>query len=113
MIENGKNIYDAIVIASGNGACGFLSHYIQQKTNRERVAVVEAGDNFFNTSDITHQRNWTQSYAEDDIFKLHKATTLDSVPIISGRACTIGGGGSINYTMIHESNESDGTKLTQ
>ncbi|WP_434688133.1 GMC oxidoreductase [Pseudanabaena minima] len=104
MIENRKKVYDVIVIGSGNGACGFLSHYIQQKTG-QRIAVVEEGDDFFNTSYITHQRNWTQSYAEDDIFKLHKATTLDGVPIISGRACTMGGGGSINYTMIHESSE--------
>jgi hypothetical protein len=101
-------IYDLIVVGSGNGACGFLSHYLQASANNcppEHVVVVEEGDDFFNTSDITHQGNWTRSYAEGKIFKLHKAFTPDGTPIISGRACTMGGGGSINYTMIHESSE--------
>jgi hypothetical protein len=99
--------YDTIVIGSGNGACGFLSEYVRaaNKSSPERIVVIEEGDNFFNTSDITHQGNWTRSYAEGDIFKLHTASTFDGIPIISGRACTMGGGGSINYTMIHESSE--------
>jgi hypothetical protein len=107
-VEDGEMIYDLIVVGSGNGACGFLSHYLQASSNNcppERVVVVEEGDDFFNTSDITHQGNWTRSYAEGKIFKLHKAFTPDGTPIISGRACTMGGGGSINYTMIHESSE--------
>ncbi|MGK7878003.1 MAG: GMC family oxidoreductase N-terminal domain-containing protein [Xenococcaceae cyanobacterium] len=101
-------IYDMIVVGSGNGACGFLSHYLQagaDSSTPERVLVVEEGDDFFNTSDITHQNNWTQSYSEGKIFKLHNALTPDGTPIISGRACTMGGGGSINYTMIHESSQ--------
>ncbi|MBD2667033.1 GMC family oxidoreductase N-terminal domain-containing protein [Richelia sinica] len=100
--------YDVIVVGSGNGACGFLSHYLKLDSEQspiEKVVVIEEGDDFFNTSDITHQNNWTKSYAEGNIFKLHKAKTPDGIPIISGWACTMGGGGSINYTMIHESSE--------
>jgi hypothetical protein len=67
--------------------------------------VLEEGENFFETSDITHQRNWAKSYSEANIFKLHNAQTHDNIPILSGRACTMGGGGSINYTMIFESSE--------
>jgi hypothetical protein len=104
MTKDCNNIYDMIIIGSGNGACGFLSHYVQ-KTSKDKIAVLEEGKDFFDTSDITHQRNWTRSYAEGDIFKLHKAATFDGTPILSGRACTMGGGGSINYTMIHESSE--------
>jgi len=95
--------YDMIIVGSGNGACGFLSHYLQHCDRGSKVLVLEMGDNFFNTSDITHQINWTKSYAEGNIFKLHNALTPDKIPIISGWACTMGGGGSINYTMIHES----------
>lgn len=95
--------YDLIIIGSGNGACAFLSHYLAQSDDNARVLVLERGDNFFNTSDITHQINWTKSYAEGNIFKLHNALTPDGKPIVSGWACTMGGGGSINYTMIHES----------
>ncbi|MDZ8051296.1 MAG: GMC oxidoreductase [Aulosira sp. ZfuVER01] len=46
-----------------------------------------------------------QSYGEGSIFKLHNALNFEGIPIISGWACTQGGGGSINYTMIHESSE--------
>lgn len=94
--------YDVIVVGSGNGACAFLRQYLAASTN-QKILVLEEGDNFFETSDITHQRNWTQSYAEENIFKLHNAHTPDNLPILSGRACTMGGGGSINYTMIFES----------
>ncbi len=104
--------YNAIVVGSGNGACGFLSHYLGQPRN-ERVLVVEEGEDFFYTSDITHQNNWTESYAEGNVFKLHNALTADGRPIISGRACTMGGGGSINYTMIHESSEWLSTHIGQ
>ncbi|MEX1323373.1 MAG: GMC family oxidoreductase N-terminal domain-containing protein [Synechococcaceae cyanobacterium] len=69
------------------------------------MLVLEEGENFFETSDITHQRNWSRSYAEGDIFRLHQALTSDGLPILCGRACTMGGGGSINYTMIFESPE--------
>lgn len=105
---DGEKIYDMIVVGSGNGACGFLSHYLLATTNSstpKRVLVVEEGDSFFETSDIAHQNNWTQSYGEGSIFKLHNALSPSGIPIISGRACTMGGGGSINYTMIHESSE--------
>lgn len=94
--------YDVIVVGSGNGACAFLSQYLAASTN-EKILVLEEGDNFFETSDITHQRNWTQSFAEGNIFKLHNAHTPDNRPILSGRACTMGGGSSINYSMIFES----------
>ncbi len=97
-----ETTYDLIVVGSGNGACGFLSHYLQQCPT-SKVLVLEIGKNFFNTSDITHQINWTKSYGEGNIFKLHNALTPGDRPIISGWACTMGGGGSINYTMIHES----------
>lgn len=97
--------YDLIVVGSGNGACGFLSHYLQQTAGTDiRVLVLERGQNFFFTSDITHQNEWTKSYSEGPIFKLHNARTKDCRPILSGGACTMGGGGSINYTMIHEAN---------
>jgi hypothetical protein len=97
-----KETYDVIVVGSGNGACGFLSHY---PTQSQRILVLEEGENFFETSDIAHQNNWTQSYGEGSIFKLHNALSPNGTPIISGRACTMGGGGSINYTMFHESSE--------
>ena len=101
-------IYDIIIVGSGNGACWFLNRYLEATADSsppKQVLVVEEGDNFFNTSDITHQNNWTQSYAEGNVFKLHDAVMPEGIPIISGRACTMGGGGSINYTMIHESSE--------
>jgi hypothetical protein len=97
--------YDMIVVGSGNGACGFLSHYLDylNHTGKDaRVLVLERGQNYFFTSDITHQNEWTKSYANGPIFKLHNAHTTDGRPILSGGACTMGGGGSINYTMIHE-----------
>ncbi|HAC65738.1 MAG TPA: choline dehydrogenase [Cyanothece sp. UBA12306] len=100
--------YDLIIVGSGNGACGFLSHYLLTKASiapDEKILVIEEGQDFFNASDITHQNNWTQSYGEENIFKLHNTLTPSGIPIISGRACTMGGGGSINYTMIHESSQ--------
>ncbi|PZD70288.1 Oxygen-dependent choline dehydrogenase [Acaryochloris thomasi RCC1774] len=96
--------YDYIVVGSGNGACAFLHQYLACST-QGNVLVIEEGENFFETSDISHQRNWTQSYSEANIFKLHNAQTPDGTPILSGRACTMGGGGSINYTMIFESSQ--------
>jgi hypothetical protein len=100
--------YDLIIVGSGNGACGFLSHYLSTALDcvlTPQILVIEEGKDFFYTSDITHQNSWTKSYSEDDVFKLHRASTPEGVPIISGRACTMGGGGSINYTMIHESSD--------
>lgn len=96
--------YDLIIVGSGNGACGFLSKYLEYDHARPpKILVLEAGKSFFETSDVTHQNNWTRSYAEGDIFQLHHAETRDGIPIISGRANTMGGGGSINYAMMHES----------
>ncbi|MEM9506867.1 MAG: GMC oxidoreductase [Cyanobacteria bacterium P01_E01_bin.35] len=95
--------YDLIVVGSGNGACGFLSKYLEQCPPESKILVLESGKSFFETSDITHQNNWTKSYSEGDIFQLHNAQTKDGLPIVSGRANTMGGGGSINYAMIHES----------
>lgn len=103
---NKETIYDMIVVGSGNGACGFLSHYLQATADSsEEILVIEEGENFFETSDIAHQNNWTRSYGEGNIFKLNNALSPNGTPILSGRACTMGGGGSINYTMIHESSE--------
>lgn len=96
--------YDLVVVGSGNGACAYLHHALPRNPE-QRVLVLEEGSNFFETSDITHQRNWTRSYAEGDIFRLHRAQTPDGLPILSGRACAMGGGGSINYTMIYESSQ--------
>ena len=96
--------YDLIVVGSGNGACGFLAHYLQQAKEDARILVLERGQNFFFTSDITHQYNWIKSYADGTIFWPHNAHTKDGRPILSGGACTMGGGGSINYTMLHEAN---------
>lgn len=94
--------YDVVVVGSGNGACAFLRQYLA-RSSTGKILVLEEGDNFFETSDITHQRNWTQSFAEGSIFKLHNAHTPENLPILSGRACTMGGGSSINYSMIFES----------
>ena len=63
------------------------------------------GDNFFFTSDITHQNGWSKSYANGSAFTLHNSVTPSGRSVLSGRARTLGGGGSINYTMIHESSE--------
>lgn len=107
-MSNPNELYDLIIVGSGNGACGFLSHYLPTRTRSnpdEKILIIEEGDDFFNTSDITHQNNWTESYGEENVFKLHNALTPEGRPVISGRACTMGGGGSINYTMIHESSE--------
>ena len=98
--------YDLIVVGSGNGACGFLSSYLKANPDPAlRLLVLEEGKDFFYTSDIASQLNWLRSFAEGQIFKLHNALTPNNIPIISGRANTMGGGGSINYTMIHESSE--------
>ena len=98
-------MYDTIVVGSGNGACGFLSCYLEANPKAEKILVIEEGQDFFSTSDITHQKSWSQSYTTEKIYKLHQAFTPEGTPIITGRACTMGGGGSLNYTMIHESSE--------
>ena len=109
---NVENTYDLIVVGSGNGACGFLSKYLAQcdlaegealRDRRSQILVLETGKDFFETSDITHQNNWTKSYSEGQILQLHNAQTSQGIPIVSGWANAMGGGGSINYAMIHES----------
>lgn len=97
--------FDLIVVGSGNGACGFLSECLKHVPMDYNVLVLEEGHNFFFTSDITHQNGWSKSYANGDAFTLHNAVTPNGRSILSGRARTLGGGGSINYTMIHESSE--------
>jgi hypothetical protein len=97
--------FDLIVVGSGNGACGFLGECLNHVPADYRVLVLEEGNNFFFTSDITHQNGWSKSYANGNAFTLHNATTPDGKSILSGRAKTLGGGGSINYTMIHESSD--------
>jgi hypothetical protein len=98
--------FDIIVVGSGNGACGFLSEIQKYKHNDNlKILVLEEGGNYFYTSDVTHQNGWSKTYASGGIFKLHNAVTPDGRSILAGRARTMGGGGSINYTMIHESSE--------
>ena len=97
--------FDLIVVGSGNGACGFLSECLKHVPMDYKILVLEEGHNFFFTSDITHQNGWSKSYANGDAFTLHNAVTPNGRSILSGRARTLGGGGSINYTMIHESSE--------
>ena len=53
-------VYDFVVVGSGNGACAFLRQYLKC-SSRGRILVLEEGENFFETSDITHQRNWTKA----------------------------------------------------
>ena len=50
------HLYDLIIVGSGNGACAFLRQYFTLSC-QGKVLVLEEGDNFFETSDITHQRN--------------------------------------------------------
>lgn len=95
--------YDIIVVGCGNAACAFLAKYLKSpRATNERIAVIEEGRDFFEVSDMAHQRNWIKSFSESNIFKLRNTVTEDDVPIISARGCCVGGGGSINYTMITE-----------
>jgi len=87
--------YDVIVVGSGNGACALLNECLANapKNKDYKILVIEQGRNFFYTSDVTHQNGWSKSYATADIFKLHNAMTSDGKAVISGKACTQGGGG--------------------
>jgi hypothetical protein len=87
--------YELIIVGSGNGACAFISKYLTatQSKAQKRILVIEEGQPFLQTSSITHQANWTRSYSEQSIFKLHTTTTgpkAGNRPIISGRAVTQG-----------------------
>ena len=87
--------YDVIVVGSGNGACALLSECLANAPQNQdyNILVLEQGRDYFHTSDVTHQNGWSKSYATTDIFKLHNAMTSRGRPVISGRACTQGGGG--------------------
>jgi len=95
--------YDLVVVGSGNGACGLLNQWQATAPADARALVLEEGRNFFFTSDVTTQDNALRAWSQNKIFQLHDARTPKRRPIISGRARTHGGGGSINYTMMHES----------
>lgn len=99
--------FDLIVVGTGNGACGFLGECLKHipRDSDYQILVLELGTNFFYTSDITHQNGWSKTYSSGSIFKLHDAVTPDGRSVLAGRANTMGGGGSINYTMIHESSD--------
>jgi len=98
--------YDIIVIGSGNGACGFLGEVQKYAHNDElTILVLEEGMNFFNASDMTHQSGWSKTYSSSTMYKTHNTVTPDNRSILSGRACTLGGGGSINYTMMYDSSD--------
>jgi len=102
----GPGLYDLIVVGSGNGACAFLEQCLEFNKKQDlRILVLEQGQNFFFTSDVTHQNGWSKTYSTGSIFKLHNSLTPSGRPVLAGRACTMGGGGSINYTMIHESSK--------
>mmetsp|Transcript_21772 Transcript_21772/g.32271 ORF Transcript_21772/g.32271 Transcript_21772/m.32271 type:complete len:587 (-) Transcript_21772:125-1885(-) len=107
--QNGSSIpasYDLIVVGSGNGACGFLSECLKHNEGDDlKILVLEQGRNYFETSKLTHQDNWSKIYATKDLFQLHNCKTPKGRAIISGRAKTMGGGGSINFSMIHESSK--------
>jgi hypothetical protein len=103
-----KEKYDLIVVGSGNGWCSWLFESLSgEKANKTvmqtRLFSFSNEVKPFFTSDITHPNKWTESYAMGAIFKLHNTYSKDGKPILSGSASTHGGGGSIKYTMIHES----------
>jgi len=71
------DLCDLILVSSGNGACGFLSHYLERTDNKDaRVLVLERGKcSFFYTSDVTHQSQWTRSFVEGVSSSFIKRTT--------------------------------------
>ena len=97
------DFYDIIVIGSGNGACGFLTRILDRADKGTRILVIERGKSFQEISPLVHRDNWTRSYAQGDLYRLHNVGTPNGIPITSGGACVMGGGGSINVAMIQES----------
>ncbi len=98
--------YDLIIVGCGNAACAFLAKYLSSpRAENKRIVVIEEGKDFFEVSDLAHQRNWLKSFSEGNIFKLRNAVTEDGTPILTARGCCVGGGGSINYTMIAEESQ--------
>ena len=87
--------FDLVVVGSGNGAFGFLAECQKYAHLDYRILVLEQGRSFFFTSDVTHQENWCHIYSRGKVFELHSTRTSDGRPIISGRANTMGGGGTI------------------
>jgi hypothetical protein len=87
--------YDVIVVGSGNGACALLKECLDNAPKDEdyKILVLEQGQNFFYTSDVTHENGWSISYSSGKIFKLHNTSNRKGRAIISGRAVTMGGGG--------------------
>ena len=57
--------YDLIVVGSGNGACVFLEQVKEDHKNKDnlKILVLEEGNNFFYTSDYTHQNDWSKIYS--------------------------------------------------
>lgn len=97
--------YDLIVVGSGNGACALLSECLKYAPDDYNILVLEEGQNFFQVSDTTHENGWSKTYSTGRIFKLHNTVSPKGKAIISGRAIAMGGGGSINYTMMFESSK--------
>ncbi|KAL7559018.1 hypothetical protein ACA910_016363 [Epithemia clementina (nom. ined.)] len=95
------DLFDLIVVGSGNGACAFLQQCLEHNDKPDlEVLVLEQGEKY-----MTHLNDWTKSYSTDSIFRLHNAVTTSGIPVLSGKAFTMGGGSSINYTMIYESSQ--------
>lgn len=87
--------YDVIVVGTGNGGCALLSECLKYAPKNEdyKILCLEQGQNFFFTSDVTHENGWSKTYSSGSIFKLHNSMTPGGRSIISGRAVTMGGGG--------------------
>jgi choline dehydrogenase-like flavoprotein len=98
-----------ILVGSGNGACGFLSKCLKHLDGNDlKILVLEQGRNFSDTSNITLHTSWphrTYAPSTNGGFQLHNCKTPKGRAIISGRAKIMGGGSSINYSMIHESSQ--------
>ena len=96
--KSGKenNIYDLIVVGSGNGACALLSECLKYAPDSGdyNILVLEEGNSFYAVSAITHENGWSRAYSTGNIFKLHNAVSPGGRAIISGRALGMGGGGS-------------------
>ncbi len=81
------------IIPSGNGGCALLSECLKHAPKDYKILVLEQGQNFFFTSDVTHENGWSKTYSSGSIFKLHNTVTPSGRSVISGRAVTMGGGG--------------------
>ena len=82
------NEYDLIVVGSGNGACAFLSECLDHVSADAKILVLEQGQNYFDTSDVTHENGWSKTYSTGSIYKLHNTRTSNGKPVLSGRAVT-------------------------